>query len=323
MSENQDYLDPNRVHTIYMPSAELVVLDGSRKAKMIEFVFEYDGYDTISLKGRIAGEDEDYYMSNLAVSVERMKEMLLYCCNHSSHLTEAFPDEVGTAIDDIKQAALEGVGSANTIGIGEVLALRNISGKICHSPKLSDTFYAFENATIECSSVPAAKRGEPSSLTVEITIDVALPLRGRDTVKQIIDANQGTLVVFIDTDTGEAYRIAGCTIHTSNELDSQFGTCNMVIQGSGIKRTVLKRTKNIIPLPSIISSSPLSNGTQKGGSAQKKRMHDVLASRIVSDSVEQFKKDLGIVDTKKSPAGSDGPSKNRARERFSKIISSD
>ncbi len=321
MSENQDYLDPNRVHTIYMPSAELVVLDGSKKAKMVEFVFEYDGDDTISLKGRIAEDGKDYHMSNFNVTVERMKEMLLHCCNQSRHLAEAFPEEIGEAVNQIKQAALEQVGTENTINVGEVLTLSNVSGKVSSSAKLSDTFYAFQNATVKCDSVPAPKREDPSALTIEVAVEVALPLRGRDTVRQIVEENRGKLVVLIDTENGEAYKITGATIYDAKELDSDFNTCKMVIHGTGIKRTVLKRPKNIVLLPVAVTDRKDKNGTEKGGSAQKKRMHDVLASRIVADHIEQFKRDLGIIDTKKSSEGSSAPSRSRARDRFSKIVS--
>ncbi len=320
MSENQDYLDPNRVHTIYMPSAELVVLDGSKKAKMVEFVFEYDGDDTITLKGRITEEEGDYYRSDFSVSVERMKEMLLSCCNQSRHLAEAF-SEVEIAINQVKQAALEKIGSENTINVGEAINLGNVSGKVSSSAKLSDTFYAFQNVTFKCDSVPAPKREDPSALTVEISVEVALPLRGRDTVKQAIEENKGKLVVLIDTEKGEAYKISGCTIYDLKELESDFNTCSMTIHGTGIKRTVFKKPKNIVLLPVAVTMSSPKNGTQKGGSAQKKRMHDVLASRIVSDHIEQFKKDLGIIDTKESSRGSSGPSRIRARDRFSKIVS--
>ena len=303
MSEVRDYLEPENVNNVYLPSRDFYVMDGTQKMKSLSYQLFYDNEnDYVGLKGELP--DGTQYHSSYNVTVDYMERTLIWCCDTKTLLQQL--DEIKEVMDEVLNMAFEELDNNKIIEVGHEIKKDKVEGFIKRidneAGKNKEYGHLFNNITLALRDYYGDKP------RFEGKIEEAMPIHGEEKSESIIHNPEDLVIEFVDRD-GEKYQVYGIEISSvddkKNINDTKLKEIRFTASGCSLDYT--DKPDDILEIPA-----------NKAGEAKKgSRLGNIVVREHMSEFIERVRKKIGEeTDNEKSKKRK---KESRSKKRFNKI----
>ncbi len=296
---DKDYLDPQKVSSIYIPKYRFYILDGGSTVANIDYKFNYDDDSKqITLIGELkhSSFSEPISFTEGSVTLEKMTELLIESCNNSTYITDLYPIDLykKTIIDKIKEH-ITTFSKNEIIDCGTNYSDLRVDGRIIESKdSKSETIVAFNCVNISIDE------NDKDNNNIKITgqIKLGLCIKGSEIARGKMSSSK--LFIKAIEESGKSYELCSCSIDNIKE-EGPFLTLNFIAEGCLIKQ--YKRIPKLIMMPKeMINMKESSNN----------RMNNILTNQIIRDYI--------ALHTDSQESRNSEEHKKKVKDRFSRIL---